>query len=785
MNQKTLSVLEFDKIAKRLSGFAVSEAAAKKAEELRPQTDLQTIAALQRETTDAVARNLKCTNPSFDKLVDVSSALHRAEIGSVLRIPDLLSIGRILQSARVVASTQGEQSDSLNGYFLGLTGDKRFEERIFGSFLGEDEVADTASPALGGIRRQIRVSSERAKGMLNEMIRSSKYQKMLQDPIVTMRAGRHVIPVRSEYRGEVPGMIHDTSASGATLFIEPMSVVNENNKIRELELKEKDEIERILAEFTAEVALRTELIRQNYTLLIQLDFIFAKARMSLAIDGVSPELSLSGETELKKARHPLLDPQKVVPVDISLGEGVLIITGPNTGGKTVVLKTIGLLTVMAQAGLHIPAAEQSRVRICKKIFADIGDEQSIEQSLSTFSAHMTNIVRITEAADGDSLVLFDELGAGTDPTEGAALAISIIETVRAFGARVAATTHYSELKVYAMTEEGVQNASCEFDVETLQPTYRLIMGVAGKSNAFAISEKLGLSKNIVESAKKRLSEETVKFEDVLTQVEESRKLAEKEAAEAAKLRHEISLIRNTVSKEQETAAEKADKVLQKARQQAKEIVLEAKRESDALLEEVKELHSQIGKAGLQKKMVEVKTKLNESVKKTQTVSAPVKKAKGVKASDLKIGTSVEVAELGQVGTVLSLPTSDGKVQVQVGLMKMHVELSGLSLKEGQSTVTQDGVSRKTTGGIKRTNVSASTEIDVRGMLVEDALLEVERFLDNAVLASLTQVTIIHGKGTGALRAGIAKALKSDKRVASFRLGRYGEGESGVTICELR
>ncbi len=784
MKQKTLSILEFDKITKRLSGFAVSEAAGKKAVELKPETDLQTVAALQRETTDAVQRCLKCTNPAFDKLTDVSGALHRAEIGSVLRIGDLLSIGRILQSARTVSSTQGEQSDSLNGYFMGLTADKLFEERIFGSFLGEDEVADSASPALSGIRRQMKLSSERVKGMLNDMIRSPKYQKILQDPIVTMRAGRHVIPVRAEYRGDVPGMIHDTSASGATLFIEPMAVVNENNKIREFELKEKEEIERILAEFTAEVALRSEMIKQDYTLLIQLDFIFAKARMSLAMDGVSPELSLSGETELKKARHPLLDQKSVVPVDISLGEGVLIITGPNTGGKTVVLKTIGLLTLMTQAGLHIPAAEQSRVRICKKIFADIGDEQSIEQSLSTFSAHMKNIVAITKEADGDSLVLFDELGAGTDPTEGAALAISIIETVRAFGARVAATTHYSELKVYAMTTKGVQNASCEFDVETLQPTYRLIMGVAGKSNAFAISQKLGLSKKIVEAAKQRLSEETVKFEDVLTQVEESRKLAEKEAAEAAKLRHEISLIRNTVSKEQETAAQKADKVLEKARQQAREIVLEAKRESDALLEEVKALHTQAGKANLQKKMVEVKTKLNESVKKTQAVSSPVK-AKGVKASDLKIGTTVEVAELGQTGTVLAMPTADGRVQVQVGLMKMHVELSGLSLKEGQTTVTRDGVKTRATAGVKRSNVSAATEVDVRGMLLDDALLEVERFLDQAVLASLSQVTIIHGKGTGALRAGIAQALKTDKRVASFRLGRYGEGESGVTICELR
>lgn len=783
MNDKTLSILEFDKITKRLAGFAVSEAAGRAAVSLKPETELEQAAELQRETTDAVGRLLKCTAPDFDKITDVSGALHRAEIGSVLRIGDLLQIGRILQSARTVAATQGEQNDSLNDYFEALAGDKPFEERIFGSFLGEDEVADSASPALAAIRRQIRTASDRVKSILNDMIRSAKYQKVLQDPIVTMRAGRHVIPVRSEYRAEVPGMIHDTSASGATLFIEPMAVVNENNKIRELELKEKDEIERILAEFTADVSVRQDVISLDYSMLTQLDFIFAKGRMSLAIDGTAPELSLEGETVLRRARHPLLDMKTVVPVDISLGDGALIITGPNTGGKTVVLKTIGLLTAMAQAGLHIPAGEQSRVRVCKKIFADIGDEQSIEQSLSTFSAHMKNIVTITREADADSLVLFDELGAGTDPTEGAALAISIIETVRSFGARVAATTHYSELKLYAMTTPHVQNASCEFDVETLQPTYRLLMGVPGKSNAFAISEKLGLSKKIVEAAKERLSEETVQFEEILNQVEQSRKAAEREAAEAARLRREIGLIRNTVSKEQESAAAKADQVLEKARQQAREIVLEAKRESEELLEEVKQLHQQAGKAGLQKKMVEVKTKLNKSVKKTQKVTAPVK-AKGVDPKDLKIGTTVEVAELGQTGTVLTLP-ADGKVQVQVGLLKMHVELSGLSLKDSQPTVTQNGETRRVTGGVKRSSVSASTELDVRGMALDDALLEVERFLDNAVLASLQQVTIIHGKGTGVLRAGIGEALKKDRRVASYRLGRYGEGESGVTVCELR
>lgn len=783
MKQKTLSILEFDKITKRLSGFAVSDAAKRKAETLCPVTELKTVAAMQRETTDAVQRCLRCTNPSFDRLDESEGILHRSNIGSVLRIPDLICVGKILKSARVVSLTQGEQEDSLSGYFTALMPDKLFEERIFGSFPDQDEVADSASPALSAIRRQIRGASERVREMLNQMIHSSRYQKILQEPIVTMRAGRHVIPVRAEYRGEVPGMIHDTSASGATLFIEPMAVVSENNKIRELESKEKEEIERILAEFTAEVSERSEMIRNNYNLLIRLEFLFAKARMSLAMDGISPELTLSAETCLKKARHPLLNPDTVVPVDISLGEGVLIITGPNTGGKTVVLKTIGLLTVMTQAGLHIPAAEQSVVRICGTIFADIGDEQSIEQSLSTFSSHMKNIVRITGEADEKSLVLFDELGAGTDPDEGAALAVSIIETVRSLGARVAATTHYSELKVYAMTTEGVQNASCEFDVETLQPTYRLIMGVAGKSNAFAISEKLGLSKEIVNAARERLSEETIRFEDVLTQVEESRKTAEKEAAEAARLRHEISLIRNTVSKEQETVAQKTDRILEKARQQAREIVLEAKRESDALLEEVKVLQNQAGKANLQKKLVEVKTKLNESVKKTQQVSAPVK-AKGVKPSELKIGTTVEIAELGQKGTVLSLPSSDGKVQVQVGLMKMHVELSGLSLaSEGQSSSEREITHGS--GGMKKSALSAKTEVDVRGMPLDDALLEVGRFLDQAVLASLTQVTIIHGKGTGVLRAGIAKELKADKRVASFRLGRYGEGESGVTVCELK
>ena len=784
MNEKVFSILEFDKITRRLAGFAVSEAAKEQAAALRPEVELQKVAQLQRDTTDALFRLLRCTAPSFETLSDPSGALHRADIGSALTIAEVLRLGKLLRSARAVQSTQGEQEDALTERFAALQADKPFEDRIFGSFLGEDEVADSASPALSAVRRQMRAASDKVKSLLNEMIRSSRYQKMLQDPIVTMRAGRYVIPVRAEYRSEVPGMIHDTSASGATLFIEPMSVVNESNRVRELERKEQEEIERILAEFTGMVSERKEMLAQNYRLLVELDFIFAKGRMSLAMDAVSPELSLEGETLLRRARHPLLDQTRVVPVDIPLGDGALIITGPNTGGKTVTLKTMGLLTLMAQAGLHIPAAEQSRVRICREIFADIGDEQSIEQSLSTFSSHMKNIVEITGKADSGSLVLFDELGAGTDPTEGAALAIAVIEAVRSMGARVAATTHYSELKLYAMTTPGVQNASCEFDVETLRPTYRLLVGVPGKSNAFAISEKLGLSKSIVEAAKERLSAEAIRFEDVLDQVEQSRKLAEREAAEAARLRREIGLIRSSVSQERESASAKADQVLEKARRQAREIVLEARRESDALLEEARQLHRQAGKGNQQKKMVELKTKLNEAVKKTEKVTAPIR-AKGVRPQDIKIGSTVEVAELGQPGTVLALPSSDGKVLVQVGLMKMHVELSGLSLKETTPTVSRENGGTKAVSGIKRSSVSAATELDVRGMPLDDALLEVERFLDNAVLASLQQVTIIHGKGTGVLRAGIAKALKQDKRVASYRLGRYGEGESGVTICELR
>lgn len=785
MDTKTISILEFDKIQEKLSSFAVSEQAAQMAHNLLPETDSHKVQSLLCETTDAVNMICRCSSPSLYGITSIEGVLKRAQIGSVLHGKDILAVGRVLQSARILksyaASDKHEGETTLQSYFQSLLPDKVFEDQIFGNFLGEDEIADHASPELAAVRRQIRNAADKVKDILNDMIRSSKYQKYLQEPIITMRSGRNVVPVRAEYRGEVSGIIHDTSASGATLFIEPMSVVQENNKLRELEGREAEEIERILREYTEQIGARSDMIRQNYELIVMLDFIFAKAKMSLEMNATEPVLG--EQVHLKKARHPLLDQRRVVPVDVTLGGefDALIITGPNTGGKTVVLKTIGLFTLMAQAGLHIPAQENSVIKVYEKIFADIGDEQSIEQSLSTFSSHMKNIVHIMDQVDSSSLVLFDELGAGTDPVEGAALAIAIIENARAFGAQIAATTHYSELKLYALTTNRVKNASCEFDVETLQPTYKLLIGVPGKSNAFAISQKLGLPEAIVSKAKQRLSEDTIQFEDVLSDLEKKKREAAREAEEAKRLRREISLIKKTLKSEQDKISSKTDTALEKARQQAQQILLDAKRQSEEILDEVKELRKKAGRENVQKELVEVKTKLNQNLDAVRKVSQmPVRKKADPKK--LKVGSTVELIGLGQKGTVLSLPKSDGNALVQVGLMKMNLPVSELAL-------TDEAEDKRPQAYIKNRNVKLNTqpissELDLRGLVLDDARLLTEKFIDDAVLASLKEVTIIHGKGTGALRTGIHQLLKSDKRVASFRLGSYGEGDSGVTICEL-
>ncbi len=788
MNKKTLKILEFDKILEKLASYAVGEEAKEMCLKLSPSADETEIKSAVSETTDAQRMTARCSSPSFSALKPVAGAIKRAEIGSVLNIPELILCGKVMQSARVIksygSSDKFEQETSVSSYFNMLMPDKRFEDTIFGNLIGENEIADSASPELNSIRKQMRRANDKIRDILNNMIHSSKYSKALQDSIVTMRGDRYVIPVKAEHKGEVSGIVHDTSSSGSTLFVEPAAVVAENNRLRELEGMEADEIAKILEEYTGMVNGISEIIMQNYKILTTLDFIFAKARLSDSMNACPPEIGYDKYINLKKARHPLLDPKKVVPVDVRLGEKFdsLIITGPNTGGKTVVLKTLGLLSVMAQSGLHVPADFGSTLRIYEDIFADIGDEQSIEQSLSTFSAHMKTIVYITKHLSDRCLILFDELGAGTDPTEGAALAISIIENARRSGAHIAATTHYSELKIYALTTDFVSNASCEFDVETLRPTYKLLIGIPGKSNAFAISSKLGLPKEIVDEASSRLSDENVKFEDVLTDLEKKQKQIDSDAETMARLKREIESIKKTVAHEKDTISGKADVIIEKARAEAKRILLQAKEESDGILDEVRRMKNNSAKIS-QKEMAEVKTKLNQKLNDVSAVK-PVKKKKGsVKINELKVGSTVEVIELNQTGTVLTLPKKgDNKVTVQVGLMKMHLTLNDIALCEDVKPEKPSGYVRGGSSNLRLLQVSS--ELDLRGMTLDDAELLTEKFIDDAVLASLHQVTIIHGKGTGVLRAGIQKLLKSDKRVKSFRLGNFGEGESGVTIVEL-
>ena len=788
MNKKTLKILEFDKILEKLASYAVGEEAKEMCLKLSPSADEAEIKSAVSETTDAQRMTARCSSPSFSALKPVAGAIKRAEIGSVLNIPELILCGKVMQSARVIksygSSDKFEQETSVSSYFNMLMPDKRFEDTIFGNLIGENEIADSASPELNSIRKQMRRANDKIRDILNNMIHSSKYSKALQDSIVTMRGDRYVIPVKAEHKGEVSGIVHDTSSSGSTLFVEPAAVVAENNRLRELEGMEADEIAKILEEYTGMVNGISEIIMQNYKILTTLDFIFAKARLSDSMNACPPEIGYDKYINLKKARHPLLDPKKVVPVDVRLGEEFdsLIITGPNTGGKTVVLKTLGLLSVMAQSGLHVPADFGSTLRIYEDIFADIGDEQSIEQSLSTFSAHMKTIVYITKHLSDRCLILFDELGAGTDPTEGAALAISIIENARRSGAHIAATTHYSELKIYALTTDFVSNASCEFDVETLRPTYKLLIGIPGKSNAFAISSKLGLPKEIVDEASSRLSDENVKFEDVLTDLEKKQKQIDSDAETMARLKREIESIKKTVAHEKDTISGKADVIIEKARAEAKRILLQAKEESDGILDEVRRMKNNSAKIS-QKEMAEVKTKLNQKLNDVSAVK-PVKKKKGsVKINELKVGSTVEVIELNQTGTVLTLPKKgDNKVTVQVGLMKMHLTLNDIALCEDVKPEKPSGYVRGGSSNLRLLQVSS--ELDLRGMTLDDAELLTEKFIDDAVLASLHQVTIIHGKGTGVLRAGIQKLLKSDKRVKSFRLGNFGEGESGVTIVEL-
>lgn len=796
MEKKALHILEFDKILNKMAEYTGNDAVKQRILDLMPATDLGEAEAMQQQTSEAVKLILRYGEPQNMTVPHVVPSLRRCAMGAVLSPKELLDIARVLSIARGVkrylGSADAEEFPVLGALEQSLTAVKQLEEQLYMCILSEEEIADGASGELSSIRRKMRNMQGKIKDMLDAMIRSSRYQKYLQDPIVTMRGDRYVIPVRAEYRAEVPGVVHDTSSSGATLFVEPMSVVNANNEIRDLRAKEQAEIERILAALSAEVSEYQGEIEADYETLCELDFIFCKGKLSADMGASEPLLNDKGRIYLKKARHPLIARRSVVANDIYLGGDfdTLVITGPNTGGKTVTLKTLGLFCLMAAAGLHIPANDNSSVAVFDSIWADIGDEQSIEQSLSTFSSHMKNIVNIVNKAGKNSLVLFDELGAGTDPVEGAALAVSILEFLRLAGANTAATTHYSELKLYALSTPGVCNASCEFDVKTLQPTYKLLIGVPGKSNAFAISQRLGLDERIIERARSLMSEDNVRFEDLITDLHESKRVAEDEAQKAQRLRQEADALKEKIEEQKQTLEQRRQKLLDEARREAKRIIIDAKDESAKVIKELNELKKNVQNENIGKTIEEARAKLRAKESGIdESFSGVIRpKAQQNAPKSVKVGDAVEIVSLGQSGEVLKPQDADGNVLVQAGAMKIKVKLADLRLapkaKKEQSQKGKKKDARSFVGYVSK-KADVKTEIDLRGMTLEEALLDADRFLDDAYMAGLNQVSIIHGKGTGVLRAGIADMLRRHRLVKSFRLGRYGEGETGVTIVELK
>lgn len=790
MNEKALRVLEYNKIIDMLCENTVSEMGRDIASELKPSSNLHEVKELQQETTEAVKMILKKGNIPLAGVQDIRVPLRKAKMGSTLDPGELLKIADALRAARrlrdFMNEDKGEESFPIIGYYIEtLSPIKNIEDRIESAIASEEEISDNASPLLHSIRRKIREKTGAMREKLNQMIASPAYQKYLQEPIVTMRGDRHVIPVKQEFRSNVPGIIHDQSASGATLFIEPMAIVEMNNEVRKLKLDEENEIERILKELTSLVEEKYDSIKTNMEILATLDFIFAKGKFSLEFRCTEPVINSKGVINIKKARHPLIKPEVVVPIDIYLGESfnTLVITGPNTGGKTVTLKTIGLLVLMAQAGLHIPAGDYSEIAVFDEVFADIGDEQSIEQSLSTFSSHMTNIVRILKELTPNSLVLFDELGAGTDPTEGAALAMSILELLHKKGIRTAATTHYSELKIYALTTEGICNASVEFDVETLRPTYRLLIGIPGKSNAFEISRKLGLSDDIIKRAKEFMSQDDVKFEDLIKSLEEDKKKAEQERDAAARLKYELERAKAEIEKKLDKMTEQRDKMLREAQREALEIVRKSKEEAEELIKELREAMQRESeeKAALieqsRLRMKQREAELEDNIGETlirRISSAPPK--------NLKVGMTVRILNLDQKGSVLTLPDEEGNLTVQAGIMKVTVNVNNLRVEGEEKEKPKRNESSKVRSS-RAMNIA--TQVDVRGQTLDEALMNVDKYLDDAYLAGLAQATIIHGKGTGVLRTGIMQLLKKHSHVKSYRSGGYGEGGIGATIVEIK
>lgn len=789
MNNKALKTLEYNKITDRLASHASSEPGIKLCRELQPMMDMDEINSALKQTSDAVSRIFRHGSISFAGLKDIRPLTKALEVGSALGMSELLDICSLLKvaaGARRYGVSEDEAADSLSGLFNAIYDIADARREIERCILSEDEIADDASAELKNIRRQMRICTERIRTELNSMLNGSD-RTYLQEAVITTRGGRYCIPVKAEYKSQVPGMVHDQSKAGSTFFIEPMSVVRLNNEIREYEVKESEEIAKILASLSAMAGNYTAELDADYDILSQLDFIFAKAKLSFEYKGSEPIMNTRGYINIRKGRHPLIDSRKVVPIDVSIGDeySELIITGPNTGGKTVTLKTIGLFSLLGQSGLHIPAADNSELTVFNDIFADIGDEQSIEQSLSTFSSHMKNIIEILAKADSNSLVLFDELCAGTDPTEGAALAISILTSLHKLRVTTVATTHYSELKIFALSTEGVQNACCEFDVATLAPTYRLLIGIPGKSNAFAISGKLGLPQYIIDDAKKSLASEDVAFEDVISDLEKSRVTIEREKLELEEYKKEVEDLKNQLKAKNERLDERSDNILQKAREEASAILREAKETADDAIRKLNKANAAgMSVTELEKQRQRINDNINK-VDKGRVIKSQAP-ARQHKASDFHIGDRVHVASLNLDGTVHTLPNQKGELNVTIGIMNYNVNMSDLTIIEEASEMRKLKQKSSGIGKLKMSKTaSISPEINLIGMTSDEAIMTLDKYLDDAFLSHISPVRIVHGKGSGILRNAVHNYLKRQKHVKSFRLGSFGEGDYGVTIVEFK
>ncbi|MCI8514160.1 MAG: endonuclease MutS2 [Lachnospiraceae bacterium] len=790
MNEKALNTLEYTKILARLEEFAATPSGKEKCRNLTPMTDIREIRAAAEQTSDALSRILKKGALSFGGVKDIRDSLMRLQIGSALSIHELLNIASLLEAAdRAVAynrkDTEETPSDSLDSLFERIEPLSHLCREIRRCLPSEEEVSDDASPGLRQVRRRLRSAQERVHTQLNSVLNASR--PYLQDGVITMRDGRYCLPVKAEYKARFPGMVHDQSSTGSTFFIEPMAIVKLNNEIRELQIKEQQEIEAVLTSLSSRAAEETEALSCDFHALCELDFIFAKGQLSRRQKGSEPLFNTEGRIHLKDARHPLLDPEKVVPVELFLGDtfDLLIVTGPNTGGKTVSLKTAGLLTLMGQAGLHIPAFQGSELAVFAEVYADIGDEQSIEQSLSTFSAHMTNIVSFLEKADQNSLVLFDELGAGTDPVEGAALATAILDSLLKRRVRTMATTHYSELKIYALSTERVENASCEFDVESLRPTYRLLIGVPGKSNAFAISKKLGLPDAVIEEARNYIGEQEEAFEDVLSDLENTRKALESEREEAARYKDEISRLKNRLSRTENNLEERRERLTREADEEARRIVSEAKAFADETIRRINKLTND---SDLRRELEKERQSLNQKLNAIDQKRLPKtpSKAKAVRPENLHIGDAVRVLSMNVKGTVSTLPNAKGELYVQMGILRSLIHIKDLELVQ-EATVSGPGMEKKRSHASRikvSKSLSVSPELNIIGMTTDEAVPLVDKYIDDAYLAHLGTVRIIHGRGTGALKNAVHNLLKKTKHVKSYRLGSFGEGDAGVTIAEL-